>query len=351
MPNNFNKSAFISQLNNAIHDLNNIYTSSLNSIDSLEKIVKKNQTANKLISTLRNNSSRAVDIINGLSEKSIKQMLIVSIKDLAEDIKSTIKPTISKNIKLKFTYGKNLGSVNGNYSDLYRAILNIIVNASEAIKNEGQISFSAKNSRKRDSIIISIKDNGIGISSRKLKNIFDVGYSSKNKKSNSGLGLSIVQKIVDEHSGTIDVSSKLNKGTEFTIVLPANSNLIISKIKDGTNINVLLADDDVTILELFSDLLISYKYEVVTAKDGRSAFSKFEKGNFDIVILDKIMPNLDGLRCIQKIRKINKRIPIILTTGSQEPLDIGKNDMNINRVIKKPWGFNEMLDVIQTLLV
>lgn len=347
MPNKLKKSALTAQLKNAIHDLNNIFTSSLNSIDALEKIVANDKSANKLVSTIKNNSLRAVDIISGLSENSKKQKINISIKELAEDVKSTIKPTISKNIKLKFSYGKNLSLVRGHYSDLYRALLNILVNSSEAIKNEGVIAFSAKNSRKKDNVILSIRDTGKGISHGKLQNIFDAGYSSKNKKSNSGLGLSIVKKIIFEHSGTIDVSSQLNNGTEFIIILQAIPNPITPKFKDGRNIKILLADDDKTILELFSDLLISYNYEVVTASDGKSAFNKFKKGDFDLVVIDKIMPNLDGLECIDKIRTLDKKIPIILTTGSQEALD--RDKLNISRLVKKPWGFNEMLEVIQTL--
>ena len=218
-----NKLINFSILNQAVHDLNNIFTSSINSIDILEKTISKEPETEKLISTIRTNSLRAVDIINNLLTNNAKQKNNISIHDLVADIKLTTKGTLPKNIKLQFRFGKNLNRVYANYTDLYRVLLNLIVNAGDSIRDKGSIIFSAKNNRKNDSVLISIKDNGIGISSEKLKHIFDEGYSTKSKKTNSGIGLAIVKNIIEEHNGTLSVKSEDGDWTEFTIILPVVS--------------------------------------------------------------------------------------------------------------------------------
>lgn len=338
------------RIKQAIHDLNNIFTSTLNSIELLENAVSKNKSATKLTFSIKSNSMRAIDIIQGLVSNTPKRTNIISLKQIAKDIEYTIKPNLKKNISLKFRFGKNLNSIVGNYADLYRVLLNIITNSIEAINTKGNIVFSAKNNRKKDEIIISIKDDGIGISKNRLKNIFEIGNSNKGNKNHSGLGLSIVKSIVSSHGGTVDVKSKHRVGTEFLITLPAKSPTKYVDTDSGKSPNILLADDDNTILELFSELLVSYNFRVSTAIDGKDALLKYKKENFDLVIVDKIMPTVDGLEFIKSIRKTNTSIPIILTTGSYDHLQKDSKELKINSIVQKPWGFNDMLEVIRTLL-
>jgi hypothetical protein len=351
MPNTINKPVADLHIKQSIHDLNNIFTSTLNSIELLENLSQKNKLATKLTLSIKNNSMRAIDIIQDLAGGSSKTTNIISLKQLAKDIEYTIKPTLNKGIKIKFRFGINLNNVVGNYSDLYRVFLNIITNSIEALKGNGIITFSVKNNRKKDKVIISVKDNGIGISKNRIKRIFEMGNTSKSKNTNSGLGLSIVKEIIENLNGTIEVLSKLKVGTEFLITLPAKNKGKIVDTKNGKAFSILLADDDKTILELFSELLVSYNFKVTTAEDGKDALSKYKLGQFDLIIIDKIMPNLNGIEFIKKIRNINKTIPIILTTGSHDALETDGKDLSINSVVKKPWAFNDMLDVIRNLLV
>lgn len=349
MSKNLKKSYLTSQLKQTIHDLNNIFTSTISSVDVLEDHVKGNKKASQLVATIKNNSIRAIDVINNLSSGSNKQKSKIDVTSIISDIELTTKSTISKNIKLTFRFGKNLNKVYANYTDLYRVFLNLIVNATESIGDSGSIVFSVKNNRKKDFVLISIKDNGIGISKQKLKNIFVDGYTTKDKNTNSGFGLSIVKKIIEEHNGSLEVSSKVKSGTEFLITLPAIEKTKI-EINNKVFSKILLADDDPVILELFSDLLTSYNYDVDTAADGKRALSKFKKGSFDITIIDKIMPKMDGIECIEQIRKMDSKVPIILTTGSQDAIEEEYLSLDINKKIKKPWNFEDMLEAIQTLL-
>lgn len=332
----------------AIHDLNNILNSTINSISILEELVANENKSSEIVATLKTNFLRTSNIINELSEDSAKPYNIISLHSLIKDIKLTIKYIIPKEIKLQFRLGKNLSSVHGNYSDIYRVILNLIINASEAIKNSGLIIVSVKNSRKHDTILISIKDNGIGISSKNINHIFDEGYSTKKVKSNSGLGLAIIKNIITEHNGTINVHSKYRVGTEFIVSLPSFEKAEPKNKKKSLH-SILLVDDDQIILELLSELLSSYNYKVTTAKDGKDALSKFRKSKFDLAIIDKTMPIIDGIELIETIRKKDSLISIILTTGSQETINAKYSTLNINAKIKKPWGFEDMLNCIEGL--
>ncbi len=346
MKNNKNIYTNFTHLKETIHDLNNILTSTLNSIDYLENIATKETKTLKLIATIKTNFLRTMDIINSLSDNSPKHLSVISLYNLSEDVNSTIQTIIPKETKLKIRFGKKVNNIYGNYSDLYRALLNLIINANEAIKGTGLINISIKNNRKKDAVIISVKDNGIGISSRKIKNIFDAGYSTKKDKSNSGFGLAIVKDIISEHNGTINVHSKYRIGTEFVITIPSLSETKPNHEKKHLH-SVLLVDDDQIILELLSELLSSQNYKVTTAKNGKDALNKFTKDKFDLAIIDKTMPIIDGIELIKIIREKNHTIPIILTTGSQEAIDTKYSTLNINAKIKKPWGFEEILNCIK----
>jgi len=339
-----------SQMKLAIHDLNNIFTSTLASSEILEKLCQSNDKISRYVQTIKANSLRAIDIINDLVDSNNKIKTDIVIADIITNLKLTIKPTLPKNIKLQFKLYKNLNKVEANYSDLYRVFLNLIINAIESITTSGSIVFSAKNDTSKSQIIISIKDTGKGISRQKLKNIFDEGFSLKKHKSNSGLGLAIVKNIIEDYYGSIEVKSKLKVGTEFKITLPAIKDFEAEKTHNKIY-KILIADDDKIILELFSELLSSYNYLVTTANDGKKALEKFKKNEFDIVIVDKMMPFMDGIECIKNIRIINPNIPIILTTGFQESIDKKYNDLNITKKIKKPWVFEDMLKIIQELII
>lgn len=337
------------QLPQIIHDLNNILNSTLVSAKMLENQFEDNLGAINLIRTIKTNSLRASDVINSLSKNPQKTKNDIEIADIVANLESTVRPTLPQNVKLTFRIGKNVNNVSGNYSDLYRAFLNLIINAIESIEKTGKIAFSVKNSPKKDFVLISVKDNGIGISEAKLKQIFRKGFSQKSKKANSGLGLAIVKEIIENHFGNISVVSQPNLGSEFLVSLPTKSILRPISKKQKSN-KILLADDDKVILELFSDLLKTYDYKVFTASNGKMAIEQFNNHKFDLVIVDKIMPLLDGLECIKYIRKTNSKIPIILTTGSQEAIDKDYSSLKITQKIKKPWDFENMLEVIRQVL-
>lgn len=348
MSENNDEQKILTTVKRAIHDLNNILTSNLTSIELLRKLLDKNEKAQNLLTGLSVNSIRSIEIINSLSPTSKKLKRRISLENIITDVLSTVKSTLENRIRLKINIEKNLPKIEGYYTDLYRAFLNLTINATESIDGEGLIEISAKKNQINHFIDIYISDSGSGISDENLSSIFDAEFSTKER--GSGHGLAIVKEIIEEHNGSISAESVIKSGTTFSISLPSIPSPQKKSLKQRTH-NILLVDDDKTILELFSELLSSYNYNVVSVDCGKKALNKLnDTHNFDLLIIDKIMPNIDGLDLIKKIRESNSEIPIILTSGSHETIEQDLTYLGINKKIKKPFDFEQMLDEIQNLL-
>lgn len=350
-------------INHIAHDLNNILTRILNSLELLKKKVSNLEEVNPLLSSIENGTYMAAEIIDDLfsaSSNKPQKKKRININSLLSDLVNSL----SIHLKDKITFNLKLESiiplVEGRYSDYYRLFMNLIINAAEAIKGEGIISISTSNSKYEikepklfegtSFVIIKISDNGEGIDPAIMPFIFDYNFTTKSKKKNSGIGLSIVKKIVDENGGSIKVISEKNKGTEFTLRFP-----IVSNEKEEVDLRtkiILIAEDEDILRELLADLLISYEFEVITSTNGEEALNKLINGKKpDLLIIDQKMPDMDGITCIKKIRELKIFIPIILATGSRSDYE---NEPEINklvdRIITKPYNFDELLNSIRELL-
>ena len=334
-------------LKEAIHDLNNIFTSNLASIENLQGLLNDNPTAKKQLTNLSKNSLRAIDIINSLTTNS-KTQRTISLKTLLDDVIATAESTLNKNITISLTHKNSFPTVIGYYIDLYRAFLNLTINAIESIDAKGTVEFFVRGNKEEKNVSILIKDSGKGILERDLTTIFDSGFSTKMKNHESGHGLKITKDIIDEHNGNITVSSKKNKGTIFNVTLPTVQ-LENRKSEKNKNKKILLVDDEK--IELLSDLLTSYNYSIVTVDCGEKALEKFRNNSdFSLLIIDKTLPSIDGLELIKNIREQNSDIPIILMSGEYETIEKDLTHLGINKKVKKPFDFEIILNEIQTLL-
>jgi CheY-like chemotaxis protein/two-component sensor histidine kinase len=345
------------------HDLNNILTRILNSVELLKKKVSNPEDVIPLISSIENGTYMAAEIIEDLlSENSNKfyKKKRINMNTLLTDLINTISIHLKDKITFDLKLESKLSFVEGRYSDLYRIFMNLIINASEAIKEKGIISIWSSNPKPVSGdpklfeagsfIQIKISDNGEGIDPSVMPFIFNNNFSTKSKKKNSGIGLSIVKRIVDEYGGVIKVASEKNKGTEFTLKFPAVPNLK-EEVELKTK-SILIAEDEDILRELLAELLVSYEFKVITASNGDEVIKELNNGNSpDLMIIDQKMPDMDGLTCIKKIREMKLNTPIILATGSQSDYSNGeKNKNQVNRVISKPYNFEEMLNVIRELI-
>jgi CheY-like chemotaxis protein/two-component sensor histidine kinase len=347
------------------HDLNNIITRILNSLELLKKKVANYDEVAPIINGIENSAFMAAEIMEDIQAESKGKPHLkkkIDVNKLIEVLVSTVSLSLKNKIKFNLKLQPDLYPLEGRYSDFYRILLNLIVNAVEAIGNRGAVTIATSNIGMTDRaglsdlfdtqpyVQIKISDNGAGIDPEVIPFIFDENFSTKSKVKNRGFGLAIVKQIVDNYEGTIKVSSEKGKGSEFLIAFPSSGH---SKTKTSAKEkHILLVEDEDVLLELLSELLESYGYKITAASDGKGLFKKYDPNNPpDLLIIDQKLPDIDGVECVRKLRTMNKTVPVILASGSQTDYSADP-DINeiINKTIHKPYNFEEILSMVRELI-
>lgn len=350
------------------HDFNNLLSSIFGSLNLLKRRVPQNENVLRLLDNIENCSIRARDLTKGLlsfGKPTPKRKELIKPNFLLSEISKVIIQTFPKKITLKQEIQESLYDILGNGTEIYQVLLNLCVNAKEAIESkEGIISLKANNItidnnniinypllKKGNYVCFSVKDTGSGIDEENLQKIFDPYFSTKVKETGSGLGLYVTYGIIKAHNGHVDVTSNINEGTQFDVYIPSYEPTKVIHPPTSDKI-VLLADDEIMLRDLLAELLESNGYNVIKVISGTEALKVLtEEIKVDIIILDYNMPEMNGLDCAAEIRKFNKEIPIILCSGS---FGINGNpdlkEKGINNFVNKPYEFDTMLSTIQELL-
>jgi signal transduction histidine kinase/CheY-like chemotaxis protein len=351
------------------HDFSNLLSSIFGSLNLLKKKIPEREDVYRLLDNIENCSIRAKDLTKGLlsfGKPTPKRKELIKPNILLSEISKVITQTFPTKISFKSKIGNKLYDMLGNATEIYQVLLNLCVNAKEALGEKGEITLNATNLtvdktnqvnypllNTGNFIWFSVHDTGAGISEENITKIFDPYFSTKDKKtgSGSGLGLYVTYGIIKAHNGHIEVSSTLNEGTTFDVYIPAYEPNAVSKVSLTEKI-ILLADDEVMLRDLLAELLESYGYNIIKVSTGLEAVKILtEEIKVDLAIIDYIMPEMDGLECIEKIRNLKIKIPIILSSGSLSLGDkIDYKKMGINSVLSKPYEFETMLATIQKLI-
>ncbi|GJQ62817.1 MAG: hypothetical protein SCALA702_18700 [Melioribacteraceae bacterium] len=332
------------------HDFNNIFSSILNQLDHLKDKLNDQKDNFKALDSIEKQAMRATEILESALNKKDSKKLKQKIKPelLFDEILESLQKELPQNHKI-------IKQIEYNYplliarSELYRCMLNIVKNAIEA-SDKIQLVLKFSTLFQNNKVLISIEDNGQGISPEKIDRIFDHGYSTKQKVVDSGIGLAVTKKILEEAGGEIIVESEPGAGTKFTISLPAQRKNRPKKRDEKKTI--LIADDEADMRELLGELFSDFNYEVIQADNGLEALLKYEKNNsIDLLIVDKKMPVSDGFEFIAQVRKSDDETPVILASGSLK--DSEKREilrLNINRILEKPYKFEELLKLTEELI-
>lgn len=349
------------------HDFNNLLSSIFGSLNLLKKRIPQNENVLKLIDNIENCSVRARDLTKGLlsyGKPTPKRKELIKPNFLLIEISKVITQTFPKHITFNQEIDESLYDILGNGTEIYQVLLNLCVNGKEAMEGKGTLNLKARNITidnnnlinypllsKGNYVCFTVKDTGSGIDEENLRKIFDPYFSTKEKETGSGLGLYVAYGIIKAHNGHIEVTSKINDGTRFDVYLPSYEPTKINRATTADKI-VLLADDEIMLRDLLAELLESNGYNVIKVISGTEALKVLtEEIKVDLIILDYNMPEMNGLDCATEIRKFNKDIPIVLSSGS---LGLnGNTDIKgkgINSFVNKPYEFDTMLSTIQELL-
>jgi len=356
------------------HDLNNIlYPVIIDTELLLEESVPDtglHQTLNKIL----NASYRQRDLIRQIlsfSRRSELKLTPIKVAPVLRETINLLRSSLPSTIRIKIHFDVHSDTILGDSTQIQQILMNLFRNAADAIvSRKGTIEVRLENTRIESSAVypdlragrfikLMVKDTGHGMTREVKDRIFEPFYTTKGIGKGSGLGLSVVHGILQNHGGVITVESEPGKGTEFTVLLP----IIDEEIHIQRPLNavfpskgtgrVLLVDDEEIILSSVQNALKRLGYDVVAVKNGLEALDLFKATphTFDLVITDLTMPQITGVELAKKLMDIQTDIPIILCTGFN---DVIKEDeakaMGIRELLIKPSGIRELKTAISWAL-
>ncbi|MDF1757535.1 MAG: ATP-binding protein [Legionellaceae bacterium] len=324
-------------------------------------------------------SSSLIRQLLGFARQGTYEKGPININNILEqlnDFKNTILG--STKIKLNISEEKNLWSINGDKVQILQVFTNLLLNAKDAMPNEGEINIESRNIEIEKSsnneevslkpgkyIKITINDTGTGIPQNAIKNIFDPFFSTKGVGKGTGLGLAMVHSTVSTHNGSIIVNSVEGEGTTFKLFFPAlndeknkKNQSITKENKKGENFwsnkCILIADDEELIVDIVKSFFEMHGAKVIKAYNGQEAIDKYKKhvAEINLIILDLNMPVLDGVKSYKAIRKLNLAIPVLFSTGYSSDNDIQKIIKNdeLAKLIQKPFDREPLLKISRELI-
>jgi len=354
------------------HDFNNMLAGIMGATELLKRSKNLGEKDKKHVDMVMDASERAADLTAKLSafgRKGKAESKAVDIDTVVSNTLGLVKKTFNKNIKITTVLDASETIIIGDPTGLQNALLNLCINASQAMPDGGILTITTKN-KYLDSeycstlpfaleagkyLDLEVTDTGSGIDDEHIKHIFEPFFTTKEVGKGTGLGLASVYGMVKEHRGAITVSSKKGDGTTFHLMLP-NSNESVSMKQDSSEEaqisasgRVLLVDDEEIIRSTGKALLEDIGYSVITANNGRAGVDIFKKSptEFEFIILDMIMPEMNGTETFYAIKEIDPNAKMFVTSGytKNEKLDELERD-GLKGFIHKPFTLSELLRVI-----
>ena len=358
------------------HDFNNILTAILGSASIMRRRINNDARLIKYVDLIETTSRRGAAVTRQLLTFARKGNPHVVRTDINTIIDQTIKlfeVTTPKTIHIKLVISEEPLIVEGDEGQLQQALLNLCLNARDAMPSGGIIIITSKGVKigKEESrlltdgkpgeyVMVSVTDSGIGIPQNILTSIFEPFFTTKEHGKGTGLGLSVVYGVVKSHNGYIHVSSEVNSGSVFTIYLPRvtddNGIKNISekrKYLTGGKERILIVEDEIAVSEIGSDILSELGYEVIIAKNGREAINILEssKKKFDLVILDMNMPRMSGDITFKIIKERYPELKVVVCSGyAAASLDHDKFMELIDGFIQKPFEIDDYAQTVRRVL-
>jgi PAS domain S-box-containing protein len=358
------------------HDFNNILTAVIGSADLALRRVNPESPVVEDLRRIERAAVRAADLAKQMLAYSGKGRFVVETIDLnllLEEMLHMLEVSISKKAVLRLNKSRPLPPIEVDTTQIRQIVMNLVINASEAIgTNVGAITVTTDSmecdrsylqemwldERLADGLYVTLEvaDTGCGMARETVAKVFDPFFTTK--FTGRGLGLAAVQGIVRGHKGTIKISSEPGAGSTFKVLLPASKKpaaevLEASRPKDhwrgsGT---ALLVDDEATVRMVGSEMLRELGFDVITANDGVDAVQVFKtRREFSFVLLDLMMPRLDGEQTFRELRKIDPKVNVILSSGYDEQ-DIADRfvGQGLSGFVQKPYRLSTLMDAIKKL--
>ena len=358
------------------HDLNNVLSPILTSVACLRRALPSTEDKT-MLDLIACSAKRGASIIRQLltfGRGTSGEFEVVQMRHLLKEMEHIARETFPKNISFTLECVSNLWMVKGDPTQLHQLLLNLCVNARDAMPSGGKILIRGRNTQFDQSyaqmnpeakpgpyIELIVSDTGVGMEPDIQDKIFEPFFTTKPVGQGSGLGLSTALGIARSHGGFIHVDSRIHEGTKFMVYLPAAEAGVVAEIASETEPApaqghgelVLVVDDEDTVRAVVSRVLKESGYQVIAAADGIEALATFTTQNkeIDLVLMDMVMPLMDGGSAIRALRKINPAVPIIAASGilvRQKQDEAAK--AGVQRFLTKPFTAEVLLSAIDEQL-
>ncbi|AFZ03390.1 response regulator [Calothrix sp. PCC 6303] len=351
------------------HDLNNILAPILMTAQLLESQLK-DERSQHLLGIITSNTKRGANLVKqvlSFTRGMEGDRVLLQLKHLIVEIQQIAKETFPKSIQIISKISPELPTVMGNATQLHQVLMNLCVNARDAMPQGGVLTISAEktfvdenyaqmhlNATSGDYVAITVTDTGVGIPSEIVERIFEPFFTTKDLSKGTGLGLSTVLGIVKSYEGFINVDSEIGKGSKITVYLPAQEQPETPEANEaelltGQGELILVVDDEPSIRDITKTSLENSNYQAITASDGIEAIALYteHREKICIVLTDMVMPAMDGITTIRTLQKINPTVKIIAVSGliSHDRVNAA-TEIGVKAFLSKPYSAKQLLQTI-----
>ncbi|HKG78866.1 MAG TPA: PAS domain S-box protein [Pyrinomonadaceae bacterium] len=357
------------------HDLNNVLSPILMAIDML-RLKATDESSNRLLDVLRTNAERGGNMVRQVLSfaRGVEgERVALQPKHLIKEIVKILRETLPKSIEISCNVPNDLWIISADATQLHQVLMNLCVNARDAMPEGGSISIKAENvfvdenyarmhieAKAGRFIMITVSDTGPGMSPEIQSRIFEPFFTTKEMTKGTGLGLSTALTIVKSHGGFINVYSELHKGSQFTLYLPAldtpgsiEAAALQMDLPLGNGELILVVDDEESIREITRSTLETFGYTVLTASDGTEALAHYadKKNEIAVVLTDMVMPFMDGPATIRALQRMNPRVRIIAASGLGAGQRAGEGALEgVSVFLTKPYTAEKLLKTLAQVL-
>ena len=357
------------------HDLNNVLSPILTAVELLQMRFT-DESSQRLLNILHTNAIRGSEMIRQVLSfaRGVEgEYALLQPAHLIKEIIKILADTLPKNIEITFSIAPDLWSVKGDATQLHQVLMNLCVNARDAMPTGGELRIEVENigidehyarmnveARPGRYIRISVIDTGVGIPEQNQIKIFDPFFTTKEPGQGTGLGLSTVAGIVRSHGGFVNVYSEIGKGAQFKVYVPAidsgqsqQSQPARRELPIGNGELILVVDDELAVREIAKETLQAFGYRAVTASDGTEAVAIFASRKEEVrcIITDMLMPYMDGPATIRAIRKLDPKVKIIATSGLKSDVKTAEAaQLGVTTFLNKPYTAEKLLKTLALIL-
>jgi PAS domain S-box-containing protein len=354
------------------HDFNNLLLAIDLNVDLMTKTpdpVKREQFS----AEARRATQRAADLTRqllALGRRSHTAFEPIDLNATVEGMLTLLRRLIAENIEVAFEPAQGMPAVRADAGQIEQVVLNLCLNARDAMPEGGRLSIltrlvPADDDRERaggaavgDRVALCVTDTGIGMSAEVRERAFEPFFTTKGLGKGTGLGLAMVYAIVAQHGGSVRVESEPGRGSSFEVLLPAATEPVAGAIERpksqvlGGCETILVAEDEPSVRDAVLGLLQGAGYRVLIATNGEEAVSLFEQhiAVVALAVLDVVMPRLGGPSAALRIRKLSPELPVILTSGYADAVEVGVSSVPHALRIDKPYASEALLQLVRQAL-